>query len=326
MLLPANTINLYDGDGKLVARLLYKDNEVAHQPCDPLSQEDNEVAHQPCDPLSQEDNEVAHQPCDPLSQEDNEVAHQPCDPPSQEDNEVAHQPCDPLSQEFTNQCQDGNLPSSFPVVPYSTVDDISSGSDEIHPNSTKRSPTAINPHSESTSSSLNAHPPARNDYSAHKDSYVMTSTHALPSTPSVVIDRNAYPPTHLLLTTLDEPEPGLLSNLKTTLAASISRLVKDDQNLLQEFDGLRSKLKEAKKNKGRQINLKEKVERYNLLSAKISLQVLAKRTQLDEAVKKFEQEYFLKHGQLPQRDLSYIQLIKERNNAKAVLRTLNVSL
>ena len=54
--------------------------------------------------------------------------------------------------------------------------------------------------------------------------------------------------------------------------------------------------------------------------------VLAKRTQLDEAVKKFESEYFLKHGQLPQRDLPYIKLIKERNDAKAVLRTLNVSL
>ena len=42
VLLPADTIRLYDPDGKLMARLLYQDNEVMYQPCDPHSQaEDN---------------------------------------------------------------------------------------------------------------------------------------------------------------------------------------------------------------------------------------------------------------------------------------------
>ena len=68
------------------------------------------------------------------------------------------------------------------------------------------------------------------------------------------------------------------------------------------------------------------MERYKELSANISLQVLAIRTQSDNAVKKFEQQYFLKHGQLPKHDPSYNDLIKERNHAKAVLRALNISL
>jgi hypothetical protein len=133
---------------------------------------------------------------------------------------------------------------------------------------------------------------------------------------------NAYSPTHLVLTTIDEHD----SDLKTTLAASIGRLVKGDEHLLKEFDQLRSTLKEAKKTRDRPKNMKDKVERYKVLSAKISLQVLGKRTQLDDAVKKYEHHYFLKHGQLPKSDPSYADLIKERNHAKAILRTLNISL
>ena len=197
MLLPANTINLYDEDGTLMGRLLYKDNEVAHQPCGPIS------------------------------------------------------------QELDNQCHDGISPSSC-----STEDGISSGSEVIHPISTQ---TLSNSCSDATHSSLTLLPSTTKDRSLCKDSCTTSAA-------SVVIDRDAYPPTHLQLTTFDEPE-RLSSNLKTTLAASISRLVKDDDTLLHEFDELRSTLKEAKKNKSIQINLKEKVERYKVLSAKITLQV-----------------------------------------------------
>lgn len=84
--------------------------------------------------------------------------------------------------------------------------------------------------------------------------------------------------------------------------------------------------RKPKNTRCRPNNVKDIVERYKMLSAKISIQVLAKRTQLDDAVKRFEQQYFLKHGQLPKGDLSYSELLKERNHAMAVLRTLNISL
>ena len=79
-------------------------------------------------------------------------------------------------------------------------------------------------------------------------------------------------PTHLVLTTFDE---HCDSELKTSLAASISRLVKSDEHLLKEFDELCSTLKKAKKTRCRPKNMKDMVERYKMLSAKISIQVLA---------------------------------------------------
>ncbi len=181
--------------------------------------------------------------------------------------------------------------------------------------------------------SLDPLPPTHKDQSACTDDCVHFPTHTIgmpinsfdsrrspENTPS---SSSAYSPTHVVLTTFDEHDN---SDLKTTLAASISRLVKVDEKILKEFDELRSTLKEAKKTRYRPKNLKDKVERYKVLSAKISLQVLAKRTQLDDAVRKYEHQYFLKHGQLPKRDPSYTDLIKERNLAKGVLRTLNISL
>ena len=107
------------------------------------------------------------------------------------------------------------------------------------------------------------------------------------------------------------------SELKTTLAASIRKVLKGDDHIIREFDELRSILKDAKKNKGRNNNLKEKVERYNTLAAKLSLQVLARRTKLDEAVKEFEHQYFLKHSGLPKRDVpSYTKLITQKKPCK----------
>lgn len=71
--------------------------------------------------------------------------------------------------------------------------------------------------------------------------------------------------------------------------------------------------------------MNDKVERYKVLSAKVSLQVLAKRTQLDDAIRKYERQYFLKHGHFPKHNPSYTDLIKERNLAKGVLKTLNIA-
>ena len=95
---------------------------------------------------------------------------------------------------------------------------------------------------------------------------------------------------------------------------------------LSEFDDLRSILKEAKKSKNRPNNLKDKVVSYNMLTAKISLQILARRTELDTAIKAFEHQYFMQHSKLLKREPRYMELLKERNHAKSVLRAMNVSL
>ena len=95
---------------------------------------------------------------------------------------------------------------------------------------------------------------------------------------------------------------------------------------MREFDKLRSILKEAKKSKNRPNNLKDKVVRYNMLTAKISLQILACRTELDKAIKDFEKQYFMQYSKLPKRKPTYMELLKERNYAKAALRAMNVSL
>lgn len=97
--------------------------------------------------------------------------------------------------------------------------------------------------------------PLPNNQSACMDNYASTAKSTLsvcPTTPLIATDQtssenipsSSNSPTHLVLTTFDEHED---SNLKTTLAASISKLVKGDENLLKEFDELRSTLKEAKK-------------------------------------------------------------------------------
>ena len=103
------------------------------------------------------------------------------------------------------------------------------------------------------------------------DDYASTAKSTLsvcPTTPLIDTDQtssentpsSSNSPTHFVLTTFDEHDD---SDLKTTLAASISKLVKGDENLLKEFDELRSTLKEAKKTTDRPKSMKDKVERYS---------------------------------------------------------------
>lgn len=129
---------------------------------------------------------------------------------------------------------------------------------------------------------------------------------------------------HIILTPNSEEQHNV-DGLKTTLAASITNIIDSDATL-REFDEFRFILKEAKKSKSRPHNLKDKVVRYNMLTAKLSLQILARRTELDTAIKAFEQQYFNKHSKLPKYEPTCMELLKKRNNAKAALRAMNVSL
>ena len=83
-------------------------------------------------------------------------------------------------------------------------------------------------------------PPTHNDQSACTDDCTSTakSTLSVCPTPLIATDQtssedtpsNSNSPTQPVLTTFDEHDK---SDLKTTLAASISRLVKGDENLLK---------------------------------------------------------------------------------------------
>ena len=149
----------------------------------------------------------------------------------------------------------------------------------------------------------------RHDFDSERTLSVCTSTpiatsvasnpeiHATPKSTLAISDACLL--THMVLTHSNDHD----SELKTTLAASIQKVLKGEDQIIREFDELQSILKEAKKDKGRKNNLTEKVVRYNTLAAKLSLQVLARRTKVDKAVKEFEHQYFLKHGQLPKRDV-----------------------
>ena len=56
VLLPADTIRLYDPDGKLMARLFYQGNEVMYPLCDPHSQAEDS-SHDGSPPTSCEDSQ-----------------------------------------------------------------------------------------------------------------------------------------------------------------------------------------------------------------------------------------------------------------------------
>lgn len=180
------------------------------------------------------------------------------------DNEVTYQPCDPYThtEDIDEASHDGNSPPSCTDPPENSTSDES---DQTCPILSQESPTvdpAIDSLSEATCTYPfpDSHFPAQDNHSTCMDDSASTSEHALsvcPSIPSVTTmdantttskstppSSNACPPTHLALTTFDE---HCDSELKTSLAASISRLVKSDEHLLKEFDELCSTLKEAKK-------------------------------------------------------------------------------
>ena len=182
MLLPADTIRLYDPDGKLMARLLYRDNEVMYQPCDPHSQADDSN----------------HDESPPASCKD-----------SQEKGTSTE-------SDYTHQ-----------ELPTCTVTPV--------------------PHLLPEASDLYVHvfsdplPLVHNDQSPCTDDCASTPKQALSVCPTTPLDptlpentlssSNTYSPTRVVLTTFDKHN----SDFKTTLAASISRLLKDDANLLNEF-------------------------------------------------------------------------------------------
>ena len=118
-------------------------------------------------------------------------------------------------------------------------------------------------------------------------------------------------------------EPSQTHGIKTSLRASLVKVIGYD-NTVHEFDELRSKLKQLKREKANKK--KEVIQRYKHLSSLISARVLAKRTQLDAHIRDLEHRHFITHGRVPDRDESYAHSLSVRNSAKAVLRNLNVDL
>lgn len=254
VVIPADSIKLYDSDGKLTGKLLYKDGEVIHQ------------QHPSNSTNAASDNDSVHSsPSTAIPQQET-----PTNPPTLEDLMFTSD----LAGDFSLTCTQEESHSVLPLT-------------HIHVHVSEDTPESARETQPS---------PAPKESSHHQS-------------------------THIILTTNSEEHHD---SFKSTLAASIANIIECDATL-REFDELRSILKEAK-SKNRPNNLRDKVVRYNTLTAKLSLQILARRTELDTAIKAFEQKYFIEHSKLPKREPAYMELLKERNYAKAALRAMNVSL
>ena len=91
-----------------------------------------------------------------------------------------------------------------------------------------------------------------------------------------------------------------MTGFNTSLASSISKVLKDeDDDIAKEFDTLRYNLKEIKRTKVRCPQLKEKVSKHNSLAAKLSAQILAKKSSTEASIKDLEHKHFQQHDRLP---------------------------
>ena len=74
--------------------------------------------------------------------------------------------------------------------------------------------------------------------------------------------------------------------------------------------------------------MKEMVSSYNTLSAKIGLQILSKKTELDERIKDIEHQHFRKYSRLPSKSINalYSNTLSKRNQAVVILRNMKISL
>ena len=91
-------------------------------------------------------------------------------------------------------------------------------------------------------------------------------------------------PSHIVI----EMEPSQTHGIKTSLGALLVKVIGYD-NTVHEFDELRSKLKQLKREKADKI--KEVIQCYKHLSSLISARVLAKRTQLDAHIRDLEHQH-----------------------------------
>ena len=111
------------------------------------------------------------------------------------------------------------------------------------------------------------------------------------------------------------------SCLQTSLAAAIANVIGHDGEITQ-FDQLRHKLKEAKKHKRQLPGCKKLMEQHEKLLSLLGTRVLKHRGELQQNIRKLEQDFFNTHGCLPtaEKDSQYANLIKQRNAAKNLLR------
>ena len=117
------------------------------------------------------------------------------------------------------------------------------------------------------------------------------------------------------------------SCLQTSLAAAFANVIGHDDAIMQ-FDQLRHRLKEAKKDKRQLPGYKKLTEQHEKLLSLLGTRVLKHRGELQQNIRKLEQDFFNTHGCLPtaEKDSQYANLIKQRNTAKNLLRHLNIML
>ncbi len=116
----------------------------------------------------------------------------------------------------------------------------------------------------------------------------------------------------------DENHQGL----KTSVGNSIKRLLRLDDDLIK-FDDLRFRLKAARK-AGNHVHMKTSISEYNKLVAKFKTKISLVKSDLVANIKEVELKQFQTNGKLPAKTSGshYYNLLKERNVASAILRTI----
>ena len=89
-------------------------------------------------------------------------------------------------------------------------------------------------------------------------------------------------------------------------------------DVLQEFDELRTNLKKKSSIKGYRPSSSDK-ERYKTLLSQVHTQVLSTKYKLKTDIKKFETNYYCKHGVVPNRKEDYDELHNKLDYVRKVL-------
>ena len=115
------------------------------------------------------------------------------------------------------------------------------------------------------------------------------------------------------------------SCLQTSLATAIAKAIGHNSNIV-EFDKLRHKLKQAKKQKHRPAGYKDLIDQHDLTV--LATRLLKQKSSLQQTIRELEQKFFQTSGHLPtaESDAEYAKRVKERNLVKTLLRNLNILL
>lgn len=172
---------------------------------------------------------------------------------------------------------------------------------------------------------------ATTTYSSGLATNVALTSSIICSTSDSGPDSNQIEDNHEIHITDLEAESNIKSThsscLQTSLASAIAKALGHDREIT-EFDKLRHQLKEAKKHKKQLPGYKQLTDQHEKFLTLFGTRLLKHKSKLQQSIRQLEQDCFNSHGCLPkaEKDSRYAKLIKKMNEAKTLLRHLNIML